>query len=325
MRDKRVSLIITVMNEEAALPALLTSLAEQERPPDEIVIADGGSTDSTLTLLRKFGAVREDVTILELPGANISQGRNAAIRAATGEIIAATDAGVSLPAYWLAALVRPLENRPEVDMVSGYSRPDPRTHFEWLLAAATLPLVSEIHEASYLASSRTVAFRRSLWEKAGGYPEWLDYSEDVVFDLNCKTVGAHVVFRPAASVRFRPRSHLKAFFLQYYRYARGDGKANLWPGRHALRYAAYVAGIAMLWQGRHNPLWWLAVGAAALAATRKPLMRALSDPAPRGSRTLIPSLGSILCLRVVGDIAKMLGYPVGVWWRWRNNRNPPNR
>ena len=325
MRDTRVSLIVTVMNEEATLPALLTSLAEQDRPPDEIVIADGGSTDGTLRLLREFGAARDDITILELPGANISQGRNAAIRAATGDIIAATDAGVSLPVFWLAELVRPLEECQEVDMVSGFSRPDPQTPFERLLAATTLPLVSEVREAAYLASSRTVAFRRSVWAKAGGYPEWLDYSEDVVFDLNCKTVGAHVAFRPAASVRFRPRAHLKAFFLQYYRYARGDGKANLWPGRHALRYAAYVAGAAMLWQGRHNPIWWLVVGAAALAATRKPFMRALSDPAPHGGRTLIPSLGSILCLRVVGDVAKMLGYPVGIWWRWRNYRKLPHR
>jgi hypothetical protein len=22
-------------------------------------------------------------------------------------------------------------------------------------------------------------------------------------------------------------------------------------------------------------------------------------------------------IRVVGDVAKMVGYPVGLWWRWR--------
>jgi hypothetical protein len=27
-------------------------------------------------------------------------------------------------------------------------------------------------------------------------------------------------------------------------------------------------------------------------------------------------------MRVVGDIAKMLGYPVGLWWRWRHR--PPD-
>ncbi len=333
MPTSSVSLIVTVRNEEAALPALLASLAAQERPPDEIVIADGGSTDGTIPLLRAFAAGRPEsvipakagaqcpVVLLELPEANIAQGRNAAIQAAGGDVIAVTDAGVSLPPYWLAELARPLEERPEVDMVAGYSRADPKTRFEELLAATTLPLVSEVREESYLASSRTVAFRRSLWERAGGYPEWLDYCEDVVFDRNCQAAGARVVFQPAASVRFRPRPDLRAFFTQYYRYARGDGKANLWPERHALRYAAYLLGSALLWRGRRHPAWWAVLALAAVAAVRKPLMRTLTDPAPRGTASLLPTLTGILGLRVVGDVAKMLGYPVGVWWRWRRLRN----
>ena len=28
-------------------------------------------------------------------------------------------------------------------------------------------------------------------------------------------------------------------------------------------------------------------------------------------------------IRVVGDVAKMLGYPVGVWWRWRHAPRTP--
>ncbi len=324
MPRPRVSLIFTVRNEEEALPALLASLSEQDRAPDEIVIADGGSTDGTLPLLRTFAAARQHVSLLELPGANIAEGRNAAIRAASGDIVAVTDAGVALPRHWLAELVLPLEGRPEVDMVSGYSRPDPHTRFEALLAAATLPLASEIRADSYLASSRSVAFRRELWAQAGGYPEWLDYCEDVVFDLECKRVGAHVVFQPAASVRFRPRPHIRAFFLQYYRYARGDGKANLWPERHALRYTAYVLGAMLLWRGYKNPLWWVLFALAGVAAGRKSFFRLLTAPASHDKLSLVSSLSSVFCIRVVGDIAKMLGYPVGVWWRWRQTQKQRN-
>ncbi len=325
MPRPRISLIFTVMNEEKALPALLASLNEQERAPDEIVIADGGSTDGTLPLLRAFAAARQHVSLLEVPGANIAEGRNAAIHASSGDIVAVTDAGVALSHQWLAELVRPLEVRPEVDMVSGYSRPDPHTRFEALLAAATLPLVSEIRAEAYLASSRSVAFRRELWAQAGGYPEWLDYCEDVVFDLECKRVGAHVVFQPAASVRFRPRPHVRAFFLQYYRYARGDGKANLWPERHALRYTAYVLGAILLWRGLRNPFWWVLLALAAVAASRKALIRLLTEPKSHDKENLVISLSGAFGLRVVGDIAKMLGYPVGVWWRWRRTQKQRNR
>jgi hypothetical protein len=33
-------------------------------------------------------------------------------------------------------------------------------------------------------------------------------------------------------------------------------------------------------------------------------------------------LALIPLLRVVGDVAKMCGYPVGLWWRWRNRHRP---
>ena len=42
------------------------------------------------------------------PGANISQGRNQAIAAAHGPIIAATDAGVVLSPYWLEDVTKPI-------------------------------------------------------------------------------------------------------------------------------------------------------------------------------------------------------------------------
>jgi hypothetical protein len=35
-----------------------------------------------------------------------------------------------------------------------------------------------------------------------------------------------------------------------------------------------------------------------------------------GARKLQAALWSPV-IRVTGDIAKMLGYPVGLWWRWR--------
>ena len=47
-----ISLILTVRNESASLPALLESLLAQTRPPDEIIIVDGGSQDDSVTLLQ---------------------------------------------------------------------------------------------------------------------------------------------------------------------------------------------------------------------------------------------------------------------------------
>ena len=56
------------------------------------------------------------------------------------------------------------------------------------------------------------------------------------------TAGRAFVWAPSALVaHFRPAHNLRQFFAQYYRYARGDGKADLWRRRHAIRYGTYLA------------------------------------------------------------------------------------
>ena len=76
-----VTVIVTVRNESGSIDALLDSLLRGTRSPDEIVIADGGSTDGTVQRLGARAATEPRLRVLETPG-NRSVGRNAAIRAA---------------------------------------------------------------------------------------------------------------------------------------------------------------------------------------------------------------------------------------------------
>ena len=50
----KVSLIATVKNEGEALRPLLDSIIDQTRSPDEVIICDGGSTDSTPAILEEY-------------------------------------------------------------------------------------------------------------------------------------------------------------------------------------------------------------------------------------------------------------------------------
>src|SRR5260370_23673698 len=125
MHTANVSLIMTVRNEAATLPGLFESLLRQTVMPAEIVIVDGGSTDGTPDIARKYGDALP-IRVIEKPGANISKGRNAAIEAAKYPIIAVTDAGVRLDPVWLEGLVTPLMDEScEIDVVSGFFVPDP--------------------------------------------------------------------------------------------------------------------------------------------------------------------------------------------------------
>ena len=144
-----------------------------------------------------------------------------------------------------------------------------------------------------------------------------------MFDLRLEETGSRFVFAPEAVVYFRPRSNLRDFYLQYYRYARGDGKADLWRKRHAIRYVTYAAGPIMAqwaWRRVGSPtgnLLTLALIAAVVGYCRRPYARLL--PMLRGLSPLsaLYALALVPVIRLVGDAAKMLGYPVGVLWRLR--------
>jgi glycosyltransferase involved in cell wall biosynthesis len=332
-----VSVIVTVYNEADSISRLLDSLAAQSRRPNEIVFCDGGSSDGTVALIEQYAACHADllpnVRVLVEPGANISQGRNRAIQAAHGPIIAATDAGVRLDPAWLAALVAPWEDQPKEAplAVAGFFVADAEDWFTVAMAATVLPLVSEIDPNRFLPSSRSVAFTKAAWSRAGGYPEWLDYCEDLLFDLaiNAQRPDQPTAFvwAPRAVAYFRPRTTLRSFWTQYYRYARGDGKADLWRKRHAVRYGVYLVALPALlghagfglfarWLG------WLGLVAGVLLYCRRPwlrlavLGRKLSPAAWWQAALLVP------LIRLVGDLAKMVGYPVGLWWRWRRRGQP---
>jgi glycosyltransferase involved in cell wall biosynthesis len=321
----RVSVICTVLNEAEAVGRLLESLAAQSRPPDEVIIVDGGSTDGTPAVVMSY-AGRLPLKLQEARGANISRGRNLAVKRATGDVIASTDAGVRLGPDWLARLAAPFEGLAAEELsagcyaVAGFFQPDPQDAFELALGATTLPLAAEIKPERFLPSSRSVAWNRSAWQCSGGYPEWLDYCEDLLFDFRLIECCGGFAWAPDAVVHFRPRPTLSSFFKQYYRYARGDGKADLWRKRHAIRYATYGLALPALLalSVLHSPLWLLALLAGVLAYCWRPMRRLAAQWQGFGWPQRLWALLLVPLLRLTGDAAKMLGYPAGLRWRRQN-------
>jgi len=306
---------MTVLNEAKSLAGFLESLMGQETLPSEIVVVDGGSTDRTVEIFRNWtpppGCL---VHVIEEPGANISEGRNTAISHASHDIILVTDAGTILDSAWAESLFAEFLHQPSPDVVSGFFRPTGKNFIERLIAFTITPHVSEIDGQKFLPSSRSVAFSRSAWAATGGYPEWLDYCEDLVFDLRLKELGFSFSFTNRAVVTWSARPTISAFMKQYFRYARGDGKAALWTRRHATRYLAYGLGVGFIVLSFAWPWALLLLGLGAVAYLQKFWIRLW-----RGRTDFDGSLmGALICCPVVvvaGDLAKMSGYPAGVAWR----------
>ncbi len=322
MPAMKTSLIATILNEGESLRGLMDTLAAQTRLPDEIMICDGGSTDNTLAILDQYRD-RLPLTVIVREGANISEGRNAAIEAASGDILVFTDAGVRLDPHWFESIIAPFDTDADTQAVAGFFLPDVETPFEVAMGATVLPALEDIDPATFAPSSRSMAARREVILGVGGYPEWLDYCEDLVLDFRIMEQYGGFEFAPDALAYFKPRTTMKSFILQYYRYARGDGKAGLFFRRHLVRYLTYLAALPLLLiVGIALSPWWLLAlipGAAYYTYTpyrRLPTLWGHLDGAGRLAAVLWVPL-----IRVSGDLAKMVGYPVGVVWRRRNK--PP--
>lgn len=321
-----ITLIATVLNEGGSIHHLMDSIKRQSRQPDEIVIVDGGSQDDTLAILQRYRR-QLPLRLLVAEGCNISQGRNRAVAAARGDIIAVTDAGVRLADDWLENITRPLLEQPHSSGVGGFFQADPQTAFEAALGAVTLPLESEIDPKTFLPSSRSAAFRKAAWELVGGYPEWLDFCEDLVFDMRLRASVGDFAFAPDALVYFRPRQSLRQFWRQYFLYARGDGKAHLWGKRHLIRCTVYLllAPLILLLGLLVNPLFWLLYAAGGAVYLWRPYRRlpfVLRRFPEQSAFVWLYCILMIPVIRLAGDAAKMLGYPLG--WRWRLKHRPPD-
>jgi glycosyltransferase involved in cell wall biosynthesis len=303
-----VSLVATVKDAGSAAVPFLDSLAAQTRTPDEVVIVDGGSSDGTVDRLREHAAI----TVLEEPGANIARGRNLAIAASSHDVIAVTDADCVLEPRWLERLLVPLESGADVSM--GFYRPIEDGFLQSCMAAINLPDADEIDEATFMPSGRSVAFRREAIAAAGGYPEWLDIGEDMYVNRRWRELGLRMRFAPDAVVHWRLRASLADTWRQYFRYARGDAIAGMYPERHAIRLGTYGAALYSLCA--RGGLRKLAIlgGAGVYAAT--PVRRAMArfeDPAERARAVLaVPALMAFV------DAAKIAGFLAGLAGSGRN-------
>ena len=329
----KISTCITVKNEEGWIGTLLYSLLAQSKKADEIVIVDGGSEDKTTEIIKHYQKKDKNIKLLVERG-RIAHGRNTAIEIAKYPIIAQIDAGCIAKTDWLEKLVRPFELSHPPGVHSATLR-EPEAGVGVSAGFYVMPADSSLQKAmnlylgihpkrfdpvNFLPSARSVAFKKEVWEKVGGYDESLEKGgEDTKFFISCVKNKIRIARVGDARVIWEETKYftLKDFFLKIFNYAKGDAKTKIWiypiPGimSHNIKvlfvFIRYLLGICLLIFSFINPLFfWLLAGLFVLYIFWS-VWKFRDIPHSWKVRVWIP------VVQIVSDLVVMLGFLYGIF------------
>jgi glycosyltransferase involved in cell wall biosynthesis len=239
--DMKVSVIVPVRDEQETIRELLDGLLNQTRLPNEIVITDGGSVDSTTEIIEQYIQKGAPVRLIRAGAALPGRGRNLAAAESRFEWLAFIDAGIRPARDWLEVLVKRAAQDESIDVIYGSWEPVTNTFFKECAAIAYVPPPTQQH--GVLVRPRFIAstlLRRTAWEKVKGFPEHLRSGEDLVFMDRVEAAGFHFVHEPEANVHWELKPTLTSTFKRFVVYARNNIRAGLWKQWQSRILSRYV-------------------------------------------------------------------------------------
>ena len=191
-----VSVIVPARDASATLPRTLEALAAQDLDePYEVIVVDDASTDGTADAAERATC---PVTLVRERGVGPGPARNSGAAAASGDVLAFTDADCFPAPGWLREGVRAVA---DADLVQGRVEPDPASAYGPFDRSVTVDAERGLYETANLIVSRT------LFERLGGFEDWLParigkpLAEDLWFGWRARRAGARTAFSESAVVR----------------------------------------------------------------------------------------------------------------------------
>ncbi len=243
----RVSVVVCAYNAADTLEDCLTALARQTYPDYEVILVNDGSRDNTGAV----GRLHANVHVIDIPNGGLSAARNVGLGAATGEIVAYTDADTRPDRDWLTFLVQPFLNSDVV--ASGGPNvvpPDDPPIAQCIARAPGGPthVLLDDRIAEHVPGCN-MAFRRDALLSIGGFnPIYLRAGDDVDVCWRLQAKGWKIGFASSALVWHHHRSSIKAYWRQQV----GYGEGERWLMAH--HPDKFLDG-RMVWHGRiYSPL-----------------------------------------------------------------------
>jgi glycosyltransferase involved in cell wall biosynthesis len=213
-----ISVVIPAHNEELFLPDTLKALQAQSYENFEIIVVDNNSTDATTRIAKEHGA-----RVITEQKVGVAAARQAGFMAASGTIIATTDADTIVPENWLEKIVAKFVARPEIVAYGGlyslYSGPlSARIIFPDIAYLAWC--IDRLINGIWVLPGANMAVRREAFLAVGGFNLNKEVMEDADLSKRISKLGP-VVFELGNLVRTSGRRYGKGFIKGLAPYATG--------------------------------------------------------------------------------------------------------
>jgi GT2 family glycosyltransferase len=241
-RWPKVSVVVCAYDAAGTIEECLTSLAALTYPNVEIIVVNDGSRDATTEIARAQAGVR----VIDIPNGGLSAARNVGLAAASGEIVAYTDADVRADPDWLNYLVHTLLTADVVGVGGPNVVPEDDPWMAQCVARApggpTHVLLDDT-VAEHIPGCN-MAFRRDALLSIGGFnPVFVRAGDDVDVCWRLQARGLRLGFAPAALVWHHHRKTIEGFWRQQV----GYGEAEAWLHVH---HPEKFSGGRTMWRGR---------------------------------------------------------------------------
>lgn len=231
-----VSVVIPCFNQGKFIDEAVQSvLASAYRNIEIIIVNDGSTEERTKHILQSYSAPK--TTVIETENNGVSAARNTAIQAAKGKYILPLDADDKIAPTYLEKAVSVLESDTDIGLVYCEAALFGTEQGKWKLPKFSIK--SFINGNCIFISS---LFRKSVWEKVGGFKENMLFSlEDWDFWISIIETGSGVYQIP--EILFFYRKHAESRTIK----ARGSNRLSF--RQIILNHSDFFAKHALLLKG----------------------------------------------------------------------------
>lgn len=223
--SSRVSVIVPCRNELSVLPRTLAMLEGQTRQPDQVVFADGLSTDGSREWLHETSLTRPWMTVVDNVQRIVPAALNTAFDASDGDFVARMDTHAEYSPNYLASVVAFLEAHPEAGGVAGAM--ETRGRGPWGRAIAStlsrrIGLGGAAHrvgaELTTVQHAFSPCYRREVITAIGRWDTRFLANEDFEADVRLNRAGWKLFLLPDTGSAWYVRETPAALAKQMWRY-----------------------------------------------------------------------------------------------------------